>query len=302
VSLVISVLTHTVTAALAPAVAVGMFLSRQQNGRALPRTVMVLGGAATVAIAVWLVIYVRPLLAGWNEGVSWAYSPLHSSMAAVNMLGWPVSLLAGLGVVLMIEDRSELQWYWFCCLAAWATTTMALPLVMPYQPWYAFPTALAVLIFAAYGAAGIYDRLRPSRPFTSAAFVTLVVALCLPGLVSHYLDGSKPDARRAIEYVDRHWAPGDRIATRMRTFNYYAPERGPVVQIARGDAAVDTLEHLASAGGRLWVVIESGRGGPGAGIQRWLSANASHQLRVMRPRIDYYENAVDVFLVAAGGN
>jgi 4-amino-4-deoxy-L-arabinose transferase-like glycosyltransferase len=301
VSLAVSMLTHAVTAALAPALGVGMFLTRQRDVPALPRTAVVVGGVATVAIAAWLAIYVRPLLAGWNEGVSWAYSPVHSTMAAVNMLGWPLSLLAGVGVVLMVEDRSELRWYWLCCLATWVTTSIALPFVMTYQPWYSFPTALAVLVFAAYGAGGIYDRLRPSRPFTSAAFVALVVSLGLPGLVSHYLDGSKADARAAIEYVDRHWAPGDRIATRMRTFSYYAPERTPVIPIASNDAAAKTLEQLASAGGRLWVVIESGRGGPAAAVQRWLSANASHRLRVMRSRLDYYEYAVDVFLVTPGG-
>jgi hypothetical protein len=278
-----------------------MLLSRPRDVRGLPRAAVGLWVIAAIAIPAWLVIYVRPLLAGWNEGVSWAYSPVHSMMAAVNVLGWPVSLLAGLGVALMVEDRAELRWYWLCCLATWATTVLALPFVMTYQPSYAFPTSLAVLVFAAYGAAGIYDRLRPARPVTSAAFVAVVVVLGLPSLVSHYLDGSRPDARTAIEYVDRRWAAGDRIATRMRTFAYYAPQLTPVVELVRGDAAVDTLGTLASAGGRLWVVVESGRGGPGGALTRWLSANAVHELHVVRSRFDYYEYAVDVFLVTPGG-
>jgi 4-amino-4-deoxy-L-arabinose transferase-like glycosyltransferase len=295
----LSVLTHTVTAALVPALALGTFVSRHTT-RVVPRAAMAAWTIGTVAVAAWLVMYVRPILAGWNQGVTWAYSPVHAMMAAVNMLGWPVSLVAGLGVVLMVEDRWELRWYWLSCLAAWAATVIALPLAMTYQPWYAFPTALSVLVCAAYAVDHVYDRIRQSRPFASAAFLGVVVLLGLPSLLSHYVDGSRPDARTAIEYVDRHWAPGDRVATRLRTFGYYAPSRQPVVTLTPGGAAVATLAQLTSTEGRLWVVFENNRGGLPADVEQWLSANASHRLHVTRQRYDYFEYSVDVFLVTPG--
>ena len=298
VALTLSVLTHTVTAVLALAIGAGMVLSRQQGALALRQPAVALGGIATVALAAWLVIYVRPLLAGWNEGVSWAYSPVHSDMAALNMLGWPLSLLAGVGVVLMFEDRAALRWYWLCCLGAWVTTTLVLPAVAIYQPWYAFPAALSAFVAAAYAAVGIHNRLRPSRAYASLAFVGIVMALGLPSLVSYYRDGSRPDMRAAIAYVDRNWAAGDRVAAPVRTFTYYAPARRPVLPMSRAQVTAEKLEQLASAGGRLWVIIESGRGGLPPVVARWPSDNAFHRLRVVRQRYDYFEYAVEVFLVA----
>jgi uncharacterized membrane protein len=297
-ALSLAALTHTVTAALVPAIGVGMYLSRSQNARQLPPAARFLSAIVFASVAAWLGIYVGPSLAGWNEGVTWSYSPSHSVMAAINLIGWPVSMLAAVGVVLMFEDRAELRWFWFSCLAAWITTTILLPFVMPYQPWYSFPTALSVLVFAAYAAVGISERLRPLHAYSGVAFLAFVIALGLPSLASHYVDGSKPNGRAAVEYVDRHWMAGDRVATRMRVFGYYAPGRGPVLPLARGESSAETLEQLASAGGRLWVIVESGRAGLSAPVERWLSANASHRLRVTRPRFDYYENAVDVFLVS----
>ena len=177
---------------------------------------------------------------------------------------------------------------------------VVLPFVITYHPWYAFPLALGVLVCAGYAVSDIYGRLRSTRPATSVLWLCLVAALNVPGLASHFTDGSRGDHRAAVEYVNTRWTSNDRVATTSwRTFDYYAPGRSPVFPIPRGDKGAETLERLGSdqvRSGRLWVIVESGRGGPPVVVREWLSSHATHQFRASRRRFDYFEYTVDVFL------
>ena len=291
---VVAALTHTVAVVLTPVLAVGLLASRER--RASRSVVLVFAVTAAVLGALYL-LHLKRLLYGWNEDAPWAYSPAHSILAAVNMLGWPVALLAGLGVVLMFEDRSEQRWYWASAVGGWVATIVVLPFVIIYHPWYAFPLALGVLVCAGYAVSDIYGRLSPVRPITGALWLCLVAGLNLPGLASHFTDGSRGDQRAAVAYVNTHWETNDRVATTsVRTFSYYAPDRLPVFPIPRDDRATETLEQIGP--GRLWVVVESGRGGPPVAVRDWLTRHATRQFRVSRRRFDYFEYSVDVFLVA----
>jgi hypothetical protein len=105
--------------------------------------------------------------------------------------------------------------------------------------------------------------------------------------------------RAAAAYVEAHWRPGDRAAVvPLRPFLHYAPGREPAVAIPRGDRGVETLARLAvEAGGRLWIVMESGRDGLPESAERWLFAHAVHQQRVTHRRFDYHQYSIDVFIV-----
>jgi hypothetical protein len=290
---VVAALTHTVAGVLAPVLCAGLLAARYRKA---PRPVALVFGLAALVLGALFIFHVGPLLQRWNEEVPWAYSPVHSILAAVNMLGWPVALLAGLGLALMFEDRTDQRWYWASAVAGWAGTIVALPFVIAYHPWYAFPLALGVLTCAGYAVSDIYGRLRPTRPATSILWLCLVAGLNLPGLASYFTDGSKGDHRAAVAYVNTRWEPNDRVATTSwRAFGYYAPNRTPVFRILRDDNRVETLEQLGP--GRLWVIVESGRGGPPVAIREWLTSRASHRFRVSKRRFDYFEYTVDVFLV-----
>jgi hypothetical protein len=216
----------------------------------------------------------------------------------VNVLGWPVTLLAGLGLVLMSAERSGRRWYWLSALCAWAVVTVALPLVVPYHAWYAFPFALGGLVLAGFAISDIYGRLRPTSRPASVTWVCIALGMNLPSLVSHFVDGSRADMRSAAHYVSSHWQPDDRVATvRIETFRHYAANREPAFALSTGDEATGVLERLIASKGRLWIVVGSTRGGLTSGLERWLLANASHRHRVSRKRFDYFENAMDVFLI-----
>lgn len=293
----LAVLTHTVSLVLYPALCVGLIAVRR--ARRVPvtrgtRLVLVVTGVALLAL---FLLYLWPLLQGWNQAAPWGYSVGHAVLASINLLGWPVSLLAGLGLVLMFTAGDAQRWYWLCALAAWAAVTVAAPLVVSYHAWYAFPLALPGLVLAGYAVSDIYSRIRPQGAFAATIWVVVAVGLNLPSLASHFVDGSRTDMRAAARYVSEHWQAGDRVATvRLETFRYYAGHLEPAFALPPGGEAVAPLERLADGNGRLWIVLERTRAGLPDALERWLFEHAAHRLRVSRRRFDYYENAVEVFL------
>ena len=60
-------------------------------------------------------LYLWPLMNHWNQGELWGYSTTRSLMASVNMIGWPVALLALLGMLLSLQERTAQNWYWMTC-------------------------------------------------------------------------------------------------------------------------------------------------------------------------------------------
>lgn len=295
---VLSVLSHTVSIVLLPMVCVGVLATRFAENREVPRRDVLVFGVAGVSLCALFLFYVKPLVQGWNRGAEWGYSVGHSVLASVNILGWPLTLLAGLGLILMFEERASRRWYWVSSVCGWAAITVVLPLFVPYHAWYTFPFALSGLVLAGFATSDIYRRLRPTRPLASVVWLCVALGLNLPSVISHFEDGSRVDMRTAAHYVSDHWQPEDRVATvRIETFRYYAGNREPAFALPSGEEATGMLEHLAAGNARLWIVVDSTRGGLPNGLQRWLLANTSHRLHVKAKRLDYFENAMDVFVL-----
>ncbi|MCI0561065.1 MAG: hypothetical protein MN733_21470, partial [Nitrososphaera sp.] len=118
----------------------------------------------------------------------------------------------------------------------------------------------------------------------------------LPTLVSHYVDGSRWDLRSAAQFIKKNWMLGDRVTGySMGTFRYYtAGCCEPTIPLSF--AAVPQLRVLTKTPGRLWIVVESGRGGLPEDTQRWLFDKCAKKLQVRGKRFDYAEHTVDVFL------
>jgi hypothetical protein len=292
----LSVLSHTVTAVLLPAVGLGVLAARYAEGRSPSRSELLAFSAGAAVIGLLFLVYLLPLASGWNRNAAWGYSVGHSVLASVNMLGWPVALLAGLGLVLMHQERKSQAVYWLACLGAWGGITLVLPLRGAYHAWYAFPFASCGLVLAAFAVSTISERLARIRPAAGVLWVCAACMLNLPSLASHFVDGSRPDMRTAARYVAERCTTGDRVATiRAATFRYYAPGCAGVQGLPASGNVRAALERLARGDSRVWIVVDSTRGGLPGDVHQWLLAHASHALHVQRTRFDYFEYTVDVF-------
>src|SRR5262249_37189039 len=115
--------------------------------RRLARLLLVVAAGGVTALGVG-VGYILPLVRGWNRGEEWGFSNAHSILASISQLGWPVALLALLGVVAALRRRGEQDGYWLVWAGLWAVATVLMPFVVAYHPGYVFPLTLGVLVFA----------------------------------------------------------------------------------------------------------------------------------------------------------
>jgi hypothetical protein len=291
-----SILCHTLTVCVVAAVVGATCVSWIVGKQKIPRSVILAllsGGAAFAAL---LVFYLLPLLRGWNEEKTWGYSVSRSVLGSLYSLGWPVALLALWGAILAVREGGVRSWYWLLCAGAWAAAVLVLPRLVVFHPRYVFPLALGPLVLAGRGAGAIYDGLRGRGRLVAASWLILVATLNLPVLVSHYVDGSRPDFRAAAKHVEKCWQPGDRVAAFSEDkVAHYAPSCKPFHHLREADPLAKILK-LVEEEGRLWIVANSGRGGLREDLSQWLSRNCSHEFELRRNRIDYYENRMDVFL------
>jgi Dolichyl-phosphate-mannose-protein mannosyltransferase len=294
----LGMLAHTFLVVLLPLIFVAVCAGFYAGRRQIPRSVLLAFGTTATVMTLFVTLYLRPLLRGWNQTESWGYSPLHALLASIVMVGWTTMLLAVVGSVLMIRERTMQGWYWPVCFIGWIGATVTLPLLVPYHAEYVFPLALAAIVPAAYAIGVVYELLRPRARLAAYAWIALSCLTNMPALASYYVDGSRWNIRAAAAYVRQHWLPGDRVAGySVGLFRYYSGGCCEPAIALRPDS-VAQLARLGSASGRLWVVLENTRSGLDPHVQRWLFDCAVHKLSVSGRRFDDAEFRVEVYLVS----
>ena len=246
------------------------------------------------------VFYLVPLATGWNDSAAWGYSPLHAVLATVNMLGFPIALLAGLGGLFAVTNlRNPDDAFWTTVTAGCLACIPILPKLIVFNPMYLFLFVFPLLVLAARFADHIFLKLREREFVVAVAWLGVVCCLHLPSLASYYLDGSRCNHRVAFNYVQEHWQEGDRLTGYMMgAAEWYIPDCAPRIPLRTVDT-VRQLQELANdpESSRLWIVVHSHRGGLDLELRRWLGQNCTYELRVGKKRFDYAEYTVEVFLV-----
>ena len=121
-------------------------------------------------------------------------------------------------------------------------------------------------------------------------------ACSLPSTVSYFSDGSRHDYRAAARYVLDHWQPGDRVGSVAPTLlGHYLSGKDAVLALPGGDP-VPRLAQLAKERRRLWILLSFSRSGKPAHLRQWLQRNCAQEAEFRRPRYDYQEFTVEVFL------
>ncbi len=298
--LVLAVLSHSLALALLPLIAFGVWIGLRAERRNPSRAVIAVFAVTAIGLAAFVAFYLRPLLSGWNGVEEWGYSPFHSLLATVSMIGWPVALLAGVGVALMLSKRSPQNVYWLVQLAGLGAVVLVVPLVVIYNPWYTFVFGLSAFIAAGYAVARIFELLKPQSVLAAGVWFGICTLLNAPALASYYMDGSRHDLRTAAAFVRDHWEKGDAVASySVGLVGHYAPSLSPRFPMQTGQSGIDTLAKLAPTVPRLWVIVSSGRSGIDETQQAWLYAHAVHKLHLEKARYDYDAFRVDVYLMTA---
>ena len=254
-----------------------------------------------LGIAFW---HILPLGAGWNTDRTWGYSPIHTLMAVVARIGWPIflmSLVGGAYALFRIRELSNA--YWSSVLLGSIGACLILPLVVTFYPWYSFLLTFPFFVLAARLVGQI--RLLPGEreSFVTVGFngFVLIIAAALlnmPGTLSYYRDGNRLDFRSAYQYIAEHTQDGDGvICPFIGLAEYYLPDRYPIFPLRsqrKGQYIQETIEQASEK--RLWIVCHSHRGGLENEMLCWLTDHAVLEAKFGRKRLDHIDNDVYVFL------
>ncbi|MDR0611471.1 MAG: glycosyltransferase family 39 protein [Planctomycetaceae bacterium] len=252
------------------------------------------------------IFHIVPIAGTWNSGSVWGYTPLHTAMAFINMLGWTLFLFSLLGIALTIVNfRVNGNSYWFVLVLTSGVSVLLLPLRIVYNPFYSFVFLFPFLVTAALFIREVYRLLVTSAlPFRSVIAVFWVLSAILnnfPTLLSYYQDGNRPDNRTAFQYVAEHWEDGDHLTGfLMGTAQYYIPDKTPRIPLRTENTAEKLqtiLDQEIGDDNRLWIVLHSSRGGLDHQLRQWLSEHALLKKTITKKRFDYAENNIEIFLV-----
>ncbi|MFO0982083.1 MAG: hypothetical protein U1E76_10140 [Planctomycetota bacterium] len=219
-------------------------------------------------------------------------------------LGIQVVLLSAIGLPLVwSEDRSKAV-FLLCLTAVPFVLVVALAAAgRSVGERYVIPSLAAYFALAARPLAGLDRALACTRPRLPWLATLAAILPFAPGVVSHYLDGDRPDMRAAAEFVRaRAKAPPDLIvADQHRLLAWYAgfavPER---IEEAPPPSSrprlVRKIENWSE--GALWVVIpeafEKSAGDKGE-FARWTEQHCRLVAEFHVPRYDYHQNILRVY-------
>lgn len=123
---------------------------------------LVVLAVAIVIVGTTALVYVHLLARSWNHGWT-GYSPAHLTIAMVGSVGWPVVLLALIGLcAIAVRDRTYLP-FWGLALGALATTGLILPRWIVFRHAYLYPLEVVLVLLAGFGVGLIYDAVRQTN-------------------------------------------------------------------------------------------------------------------------------------------
>ncbi|MDR1477604.1 MAG: hypothetical protein LBJ00_01545 [Planctomycetaceae bacterium] len=264
-------------------------------------------------LSVWSIVLlliaffnILPFASSWNKSLSWGYTPIHSAMAFINIIGWSLFLFSILGsFILLFRVNISGNGYWLSCVLFCGFAILVLPMKIVYNPQYGILFIFPFIVTAAIFIREIYFLiLRSAIPY-KRIFCVVWVCVCtllnLPSLVSYYQDGGRFDNRAAFNYIADKWQNGDGITgIQMGSAKYYIPDKTPRFPLRpdpdRSIKELQTiLEQNKNNSGQLWIVLPSSRGGLDNKLLKWLGQNATFEHRFTKKRYDHIENNIDIY-------
>jgi hypothetical protein len=213
---VLAVLSHNVTVAvfvLAFLAACPAYVLRR-----IPLHVLLRSGVAALISILLYFLYLLPLVRGWSSTGN--PTPVFVSFAA--QVGIPVLALALFGCWLSMARRDQAgSMIWWTLMFAGSLCLFQLT-QMTWNPRYFLFFMPAIWVLAAHSMQFVARKV--GYRSVGAAWYCCVVLLLLPGLLSHYQDGSRHDYRQAAEVLLTYARQEQPILSDdAETISYYLP-------------------------------------------------------------------------------
>lgn len=289
-----------------PAIGYLVWLALHAARRATGKRRRLLFGVVGASLVVGLAL-AFPLLRLWvGLEQEWGIGGLQVGLSYAVRLGLGNAAAAAAGVALLwLSDRRELSVFLASAVLVPVILFAVLGLGVSVHTGFLFAT----VPFALFAAASFLDRVIAmaegvhGRSVVGTAAVLLVLAPSVPSLVSHYLDGSRPDFRSAARFMDERASAQDLVLTdHTGAIEFYAPELDtrPLRHEPEHLQAVFDSLRARSPSADLWVVpYVRSSGGFGlqgfADIASWVRPHCELSAEFGAVRIDHQRNVVPVW-------
>lgn len=227
-------------------------------------------------------------------GIGWNVGPV---IGALGVLGLPT---------LWRRDR-ELALH--VVLGAGVPTALMLALAALHksveQRYLIAVVPLALLPAAAF-IGELSDRLERTVRGAAVAVPALALAAWAPGIVSELIDGNRHDLAGALRFVTERLRPGDGVIVETHGLaRRYLPDSLADEQLLEapppsGDAEWRKYESMWGGCPRLWIVIPADfeeKTAETRSFHRWAWEQGRLAQELWRPRLDYHQNRLRVFVV-----
>lgn len=250
----------------------------------------------TAVLLVPLALLLMRIVPRWAGGNVWGYSPLHTLLGLLNNVTLPMVAAAGVGLLAVLFRRDWRGWLLAAVAVIPPVLVIAASQFVAARHDYAFAGAIGIYALAAFGIVHYAGRFRGGVLVATL----LLVFMQAPSIASYYQTGNRFDYRRAFEYVQQQWRPGDLLVTEAPGLaEYYADESLRVVRWRDWFGA-----GTPPPAGRTWIVAIVGRRGmisesDEAPMDDWLHRHARLAWQHAPRRFDYYEHVIQVWRRAA---
>lgn len=294
---VLSVTTHTLATGLAPMFYFLILASLIFCQAKVSKRFTVNGLSLVALVVAYVLFYALPNIRGnWTGGDNgWLYSPVHALMTIPGTLGWGAIILSLTGAFLLAAKRQPHHIFAFLCTAAIVPFALLVPFAVNFHPEYLMIVIFPALYSAAWFVHFVSEKLETHSKAAALTFVTFAALSNLPTLVSHYVDGSRPNFRLASDFLMTNTEKGDNIAAiSIGNLRHYHRDL-PTAHAIDAASPITSISEVVSNSGKTWIVIQSGRSGIAPSLQEWLNSTCQLEKTIQKKRYDYYANRIDIF-------
>jgi uncharacterized membrane protein YiaA len=233
-------------------------------------------------------------LAGLVLGIGWNVGPVIAALAA---LGLPTLWRRDKTVALHVIVGAGVPTLLLMVLAA---------LQKSVEQRYLLAVVVLALLPAAAYVGELAQRLDGVVRGARLAVPLLAVGAWVPGLLSESIDGNRHDLAGALRFVTEHLQPGDGVVCDYHALaRRYLPAELPDELLLEAPPPVGGSDGkrwkpMVASCPRLWIVLPAEFAEASAehrAFQRWAWGEGSLQREFWRPRLDYHQNKIRVFLV-----
>jgi hypothetical protein len=294
---VLSVTTHTLATGLAPMFYFTILASLIVCRDKVSRRFTVNGLSLVALVCAYVVFYALPSIRGnWTGGDNgWMYSPVHALMTIPGTLGWGLIILSLTGAILLASKRQPQHMFVFLCTAAIVPFALLVPFAVNFHPEYLMIVIFPALYSAAWFVHFVSHQLEKHSKLAAFTFVAFAALSNFPTLVSHYLDGSRPNFRLVSDFLMTNSSNNDNIAAiSIGNLRHYHRDLPPT-HVIDPASPIASISEVVSENGRTWIVVQSGRSGIAPSLQEWLNTTCRLEKTIQKKRYDYYTNRIDIF-------